>query len=211
MKNIILFLLIAPLILSAQRNTGEIKLGHFSPSATDGGFIIGYEGGKFVDKNFKIGWSIDWFHKNYLDKTLVEKFDFYFGPSGTINEVRAETNLHSIPLLFTMSGYFPMSPRVSAYATGGIGAEMLLIFYNNFDNPSNDEFESAFDFSWRIGFGLLYEIGRRSDVFVEMTYHNSQPSWTYEVEDNYGHVAHRFERVFDMTGVMTRFGVRFYW
>jgi len=210
-KFVILFIILIPIMLSAQRNSASIKIGHFNPSATDGGFILGYEGGRFVDKNLRVGWSIDWFNKNYVDKTLVEEFDSYFGPAGQLNQLRAETNLHSVPLMFTMSGLFPMSPRVSAYVTGGVGAEMLLIFYNNFENPTTDEFQAAFDFSWRAGMGILYELGYRSDIFGEIVYHASEPSWTYEVNDDNLRRRGTFERVFDMSGVMARVGVRFYW
>ncbi len=212
MKRVLAFLVIfTPLLISAQWHSASIKLGHFSPSATEGGFILGYEGGKFIDKNLRVGWSIDWFNKNYVDSRLVDKFNSDFGPSGEINELRAETNLHSIPVMFTMSGLFPMSPRVSAYATGGVGAEILLILYNNFQNPDEDEFEGAFDFSWRAGMGILYELGHRSDIFGEIVYHSSEPSWTYEVEDELTHRKKTYERVFDMSGIMTRVGIRFYW
>lgn len=210
MKKLFLILLLIPAISMAQRHAAAIKLGHFNPSATDGGFILGYEGGKFIDRNLSMGWSVDWFHKNYVDETLVREFDFYYGPVGRLNELRAETNLHSIPIMFTMTGYFPMSPRISAYVTGGVGAEVLLVFYNNFQNTAEDEFEGAFDFSWRAGLGMLYEIGPRSDLFGEISYHASEPSWTYEVRENNG-VKRTFERVFDMSGVMGRVGVRFYW
>ncbi|MFC2084873.1 outer membrane beta-barrel protein [Bacteroidota bacterium] len=211
MKKILLIMLLIPLSIPAQYNSASIKIGHFNPNATDGGFIIGYEGGRYIDRNLSIGWSIDWFHKSYVDKTLVEEFDFYFGPSGKLNELRAETNLHSIPLMFTMIGNFPMSPRVSAYVSGSVGAEVLLIFYNNFQNPKDDEFESAFDFSWRAGVGILYELGRRSDIFAEINYHAAEPGWTYTVYDNEAGIKRTFERIFDMSGIMGRFGVRFFW
>ncbi len=210
-KFFILFLL--PILLFGQRNAGEIKLGHYSPSATsEGGFIIGYEGSRFVDKNLAIGWSLDWFHKNYVDRDLVREFDQYFGVAGSnVNEIRAETTIHSIPAMLTLKGFFPFAPRAKAYVTGGIGAEMLLINYNNFTNPNKDDIKAAFDFNWRLGVGALFKIGKRSDVFGEIIYHNSEPSWTYEVRDQRTGVKRTFERVFDMSGVITRVGVRFYW
>jgi hypothetical protein len=55
MKN---YLLLLFLILSsnsiAQWGTAAIKLGHFSPSAAESGFIIGYEGGKYIDESFSL-------------------------------------------------------------------------------------------------------------------------------------------------------------
>lgn len=208
----ILLIALLPVIYFAQHNSAGIKMGKFSPGATDGGFIIGYEGSKFVDRNLAIGWSIDWFHKKYVDHTLVEQFNSYYGiSSGEINELRAQTNLHSIPLMLSITANVPMFPRISAYLTGAAGAEVLLIFYKEFQNPDEEEFQSAFDFSWRAGAGVLYEIGNRSDLFFELNYHASKPSWTYEVQNPETGETQIFERVFDMSGMMGRFGVRFYW
>lgn len=199
--------------LYSQHRSSTIKLGNFSPGATESGFVIGYEGGKYIDKNFDIGWSLDWFHKNYVDQTLVDEFnDYYFGYfESELNEVRAKTNLHSIPLLFNIRAKFPMAPRISTYITGGVGVEALLIFYRDYLNPSQDEFEGAFDFNWRLGFGMSFELGRRSDIIAELAYHSSTPSWNYEIDDPV--VGHKriLEREFDMSGLMARIGVKFYY
>lgn len=214
MKKWSLFLLLLLLTgsISAQRKSSTIKLGNFSPGATESGFVIGYEGGKFIDRNFDIGWSIDWFHKDYVDQTLVSEFNQYYGFfESELNEVRAKTNLHSVPVLFNMRAKLPMSPRVSAYVTGGIGVEALLIFYRNYQNTNEDEFEGAFDFNWRLGMGIAFQVGRRSDLIAELVYHSSAPSWSYEIDDPL--VGHKriFERVFDMSGLMARVGFKFYY
>jgi opacity protein-like surface antigen len=212
MKKFLIFaVLFVPAIVSAQHHSAAIKLGHFNPSATDGGFIVGYLGEKYIDRNFDIGWSVDWFHKNYVDQTLVAEFnDYYQIPRSEVNELRAKTNLHDIPLMFNMTAKLPVGPRIKAYITGGLGVEVLLIFYQNFQNPNEDEFKGAFDFSWRLGGGLAYELGRRSDLIAEITYHSSQPSWTYEVNDPQSGFKRIFERKFDMSGIMTRLGFKFY-
>jgi len=208
----IILLAVLPAIYFAQHNSAGIKMGRFTPSATEGGFIIGYEGSKFVDRNLAIGWSIDWFHKKYVDQTLVQQFNNYYGVSkGEINELRAQTNLHSIPLMMSVTANIPMFPRISAYLTGAAGAEVLLIFYKEFQNPDEGAMESAFDFSWRAGVGAAYELGNRSDLFFELNYHASKPSWTYEVQDPNTGEKQTFERAFDMSGMMGRFGVRFFW
>ena len=105
---------------------------------------------------------------------------------------------------------FPVTPRAKVYATGGIGAEVLIIDYRNFENPDKSKIKGAFDFNWRLGLGAAYDIGPRSEFLLEMAYNHSQPSWTYEVEDaSYG--KHTFERVYDMSGIMFRAGFRFYY
>lgn len=194
----------------SQLNSASIKLGLFNPTATDNGFIIGYEGGKIIDERLIFGWSIDWFHASYVDKKLVSEFNQVDEVGiGELNELRAKTNLHEFPILLNFRGEFPIAPLTRFYASGGVGVEFLLINYRNFKNPSDDEFKAAFDFSWRLGIGVLYRIGSRSEVLAQIDYHSSEPSWEYEVNDpNFGKKI--FERSFDMSGIMARAGLRFF-
>ena len=211
-KVILIFVVILSANVFAQRRTASVKLGHFNPSAAEGGFIIGFEGGRAVDQNFGFGWSADWFHKSYTDKKLIDDFNNYGDLiDGSINELRAETNLHDFSLMVTMIGKFPVAPFTKVFFTGGLGAEVLIISYNNFENTDESDLHAAFDFNWRIGTGVLYEVGRFTDFFFELTYHSSQPSWGYEVEDRSRNFKRTFERSFDMSGFMARVGVKFYY
>ena len=112
--------------------------------------------------------------------------------------------------MITVNANQLIAPRTRAFFTGSAGMEVLLIFYRNYQNPQDDEFKGAFDFSWRLGGGIAYELGRRSDVFVELTYHYSKPSYEYEVRDNLSGKTRIFERSFDMSGIMMRVGFRFF-
>ncbi|MFO7448194.1 MAG: hypothetical protein R6W90_17685 [Ignavibacteriaceae bacterium] len=213
MKRSLLFLfLVLSVNIFPQRGTASVKLGHFNPSATEGGFIIGFENGRAVDPRFSFGWSIDWFHKNYVDRRLVADFNRYYGiDGGSINELRAETNIHDFPLMAVMTAKFPVAPFTKVFFTGGIGAEIMIINYNNFENPNEDDFQAAFDFNWRLGTGMIFEASRFTDFFLELTYHHSEPSWEYEVEDHSRNIERTFERSFDMSGFMARVGVKFYY
>jgi len=211
MKKFFFLLIVAiPLLLPAQSKFSSVKLGMFSPGATDAGFIIGYEGGWYVDDNFLLGYSVDWFNKNYVDQKFVSEINDIYGPNSSLNELRAKTNLHSIPLMGSISGNWSIAPRTRAFVTGAAGVEVLLIFYRDYANPNDDKFQSAFDFSWRLGFGVMYELGRRSDAIAELSYHSSKPSWQYDVRDANTGLRHTFERSYDMSGVMMRVGFRFY-
>ncbi len=207
-----LFIILSTVSLFAQYRTSAIKIGNFNPGATDMGFMIGYESGRAIDRHFDTGWSIDWFHKSYIDQSLVTEFDNYNGYfNSSLNELRATTSLHSIPVMFNMAAKFKMMPRFSTYVTGGIGAEALFIFYRNYENPNQDEFDIAFDFNWRIGAGIAYQLGRYSDIVFELNYHNANPSWTYEVNDpNVGRTK-ILERQFDMSGLIARIGFKFFY
>ncbi len=212
MKKItLLIILIIPIFISAQHKYGSVKFGLFTPSATEAGFIIGYEGGWYIDDNFIVGWSADWFHKNFVDASLVKQYEEFYGNiHSELNELRATTNLHSIPLMGSITGSWPVTPRVKAFVTGSAGLNVLLIFYRNYNNPNESEFQGAYDFAWRLGGGLIYELGDKSDAFMEFAYHNSEPSWTYDVNDSSSGFKRTFERKFNMSGMMMRVGFRFY-
>lgn len=211
MKKLIIIIALLTINIFSQWNTGAVKLGYFNPTATEGGFIIGFEGGKHFDKYMSWNWSLDWFHRNYVDKRLISELNqFYPGANGEINELRASTNIHDFPFMLGMSARFPISNRAQFYATGSIGGEMLIVNYRNFQNPTNDEFEVAFDFNWRVGIGAAFAISARSEFFGEITYHESHPSWTYDDTEFY-YPNGILERSYDMSGFMTRVGIRFFY
>ncbi len=212
MKNLITtFLLILSSLLYSQNKIGAVKFGLYYPSASESGFIIGYEGGWFIDNNFLVGWSVDWFHKNYTDSKLVKEYnDFYGTIYSSLNELRAKTNLHSFPLMTMINGNWYISYKTKAFVTAAAGLNPIFIFYRNYENPDNDEFQAAIDFAWRIGAGIIYEIGEHSDSFLELTYHNSNPSWEFEVKDAVTGKRKVLERKLEMTGIILRLGFRFY-
>lgn len=209
-KLLIIIFLLSVSGIYAQVNTAAFKLGIFSPSSSGGGFIIGYEGSHYFDKNISFGWSLDWYHKNYVDKSIVDIPDP--GPigGGQVIELNSKTNLHDLPIMIHLNGKTLVAPYTQVYLTAGIGAEILFINYNDYVDPSKDEFQTAYDLNWRIGIGGIYEISKQTDVFAELAYHSSAPSWTYETTDASG-VKRTLERVFDMSGAMFRVGFRFYY
>jgi hypothetical protein len=204
MKKIFLIILFVPCLMFAQIHYSTIKLGVYDPSATSAGFILGYEGGWYVDDNFIMGLSLDWFNKNYVDGNLVQDFNSIPGVDSKLNELRATTNLNSFPLMCTATGSWPIAPRARAFVTGSIGLEILFISYRDYDNPYNSNSKVASDLCWNLGGGVMYELGRRTDGIIELSYHNSSPSWQYTVNDRI------FERSYDMSGLMLRVGLRFY-
>ena len=211
MKRILFLFAILTATALAQWNTGAVKLGYFNPSATDGGFIIGFEGGQHIDKLFSWNWSIDWFHRNYVDKKLVNELNqFYPGAIGELNELRATTNIHDFPVMVGATARFPLSNRAQFYALGSIGAEMLLINFRNFQDPTQDDFEAAFDFNWRVGVGAAFAISPRSEFFGEISYHESHHSWIYD-DEKYNYPNEVLQRSYNMSGFMTRVGVRFFY
>jgi hypothetical protein len=210
MKKYVLFIMLLQIPVFAQWNTSAIKLGAFVPNSAGAGFIVGYEGSHFFDPQFSFGWTIDWYHSNFTDAKVVNDLNNIPGLTGNTNELRAKTNLHDFPVMAVGTVRFPITPLSDVYFMGGLGAEVLFVNYSNFDNPSQSDFKTAFDFNWRIGVGGSYGFGKKSEVFAELAYHSSAPSWTYEGYNTAGNKV-TYERIFDMSGMMFRVGVRFYY
>ena len=215
MKKYVLFLFLLQIPMFAQWNTSAIKLGTFIPSSAGAGFMVGYEGGHFFDPQFSLGWSIDWFHANYTDAQVVNDLngiplDQIPGTTGSTNELRAKTNIHDFPIMALATVRFPVTPLSDVYINGGLGFEALFIDYSNYQNPSQNDFKTAFDFNWTLGVGGTYGFSKKAEVFAELGYHSSAPSWDYQVTDANGY-KHTFQRTFDMSGMMLRAGVRFYY
>jgi len=212
MKILLLLLILTPATFFAQYNSASINFGRFNPAATEGGFIIGYKGENFVDQNLSMGWSASWFHKQYIDQVLLNEVQQYYGVAdATITESKAKTNLHSVPLMFSLTSYFPLLPIVSGYITGSAGLEGLLIVHKNLQNENENDVNTAWDFAWELGGGLSYKLGNRSDFFGEVSYHNANPSWSYEVKDQETGQIKSLEQSFDMSGVAFKFGFKFLW
>lgn len=211
MKKIaLLFIIVSVTAVFGQSGSSSIKLGVFNP-APGTGFIVGYEGSKIIDDVFSIGWSADWYHTNYVDKKVVSDFNNWYGTVGELNELRAKTNLHDLPLMATFTASFPMAPRYKGYVSGSLGGEILIVSYSNFQDPSQSDTKTTFGFNWRLAAGALYEFSRKSDIFLELGYHSASPGWEYEVDNPNGIGKKTYERIFDMSGLMLRAGVRFYY
>lgn len=203
-------------VTHAQEKTAAIKLGYFGPSATEGGFILGYQGNKEIDENFEYGWSVDWFNKKYVDKKLVREFEQFQGfPGGETNELRAKTNVHDFPVIFSLTAKYNVNRTFDVFVSGGFGLDVLLVYYRNYKNPNDDELEIAADFAYLFSVGAIYPLGSRSDLIAELSYHHSIPSWEYEIEEKSSPtqpaVKKVFERAFDMSGIMARVGFKFYY
>jgi opacity protein-like surface antigen len=206
---ILVFLLAAGSAFGQFRQSA-IKLGYYNPSATDGGFLIGVETGKGIDEVLDVGFSLDWFHKEYVDKNFVNQLGQIYGDIDVQEyEVLASTTLNSFPIMLNVSAHIPIDQPVDLYLTGAIGGDCLLVWYRSFENPDSDELEFAFDFSWRLGAGASYALGSRSNVFFELDYHNSEPSWEYDTELN--GVKKIIVREYDMSGIQAKLGLRFYY
>lgn len=204
-----------PFLVFAQ-NSSTLKIGVFNPQVTEAGLIVGYENTRPIDERLEVGWSFDWYNKTYVDKKLVNEFNNnYPGEIGEVNELRAKTNMHIFPLLSAMRINFPIDHRTAVYLIGNLGLDFLLVYYRNFQKPDEDDWQLAADFAWRLGGGLRYKIGSRSDLFLELNYHKSEPSWEYEVKQQSGFGTTTstkvFERSYDVSGIMARIGIKYFY
>ncbi|NOR45819.1 MAG: outer membrane beta-barrel protein [Candidatus Delongbacteria bacterium] len=207
MKKItMLIVLLAIMSIYAQGKIGAIKAGLFKPGACDAGFDLGIEYGLHIDTNLDVAIEMGWFKKDYEDEDFEKEYENVPGLVGADMAQLSETTIYDFPLMVLVTAKFPINFKYKWFATGGLGAEMLYASYNTFDDDTKHEL--AFDFNWRLGGGMIYNLGERSEVLMEVGYHYSKPS--YEYEDNISGTDVTFKREYDMSGILGRVGVRFF-
>ena len=199
-------ILIAIMSMYSQGKIGAIKAGMFFPGACEGGFDLGIEYGLHIDTNLDVAVEMGWFKKDYEDEDFEKEYENIPGLSGADMAQLSETTIYDFPLMVLVTAKFPINFSYKWFATGGLGAEMLYASYNTFDDDTKHEL--AFDFNWRLGGGILYNLGERSEVLMEVGYHYSKPS--YEYEENISGTDYTFKREYDMSGILGRVGVRFF-
>lgn len=212
-KILVTFLALIAVSAYGQSNAAAIKLGFFTPKAAETGFIIGYEQGRHIDDNLDVAVSIDWFKKDFEDtKSASSDSSQINGLTPSDFETLSETTIYEFPVMVSITAKFPLTPKAKAYATGGFGAEMLYASYHAPDDNGKVKSEKvfAFDWNWRLGGGALYQLGEKSEVFGELVFHYSVPSFDYDVKDA-NNVNHPMTREYDMYGLLGRVGVRFYY
>ena len=211
MKKIIMItILITMMSMYSQGKIGAIKAGMFFPEACDGGFDLGIEYGLHIDTNLDVSVEMGWFKKEYEDKDVEKDMSTVYNLNAVDSKQLSETTIYDFPIMVMVTAKFPINFQYKWFATGGLGAEMLYASYYTYDNTDvKDESELAFDFNWKLGGGLIYNLGERSEVLVEAAYHYSKPGYEYEVEDNSGNDV-TYKREYDMSGLLGRVGVRFF-
>lgn len=205
---LMLFLVLISFTMYSQEKGATIKLGYYNPGVSDGGFIIGGQWVKEIDENLGMGISIDWFKKNYIDQKLANEYK-NSSTLGSDYELKATTNLYSFPAQYFVNVKVLDREKYDVYLTAGLGLDFLFINYKSYQTPIKDEMKAAVDFSWRVGTGIVVPLGSKSDIIGEIAYHSSNPSWNYEVID--GVTKKTFERSYDMSGLMFRMGIKFYY
>jgi len=196
---------------NAQQNAAAIKLGVFTPKACETGFIVGYEQGRHIDENLDVAISIDWFKKDFEDKTKIKSESQVGGNlSADINQKVAETTIYDFPVMLSLTAKFPVAHKTKVYATGGFGAELLYASYHNYVSTTDvkEEKKFAFDWNWRLGGGALYQLGDKSEIFGELTFHYSIPDYENEYKVGSSTIIETTE--YDMYGLLSRVGVRYY-
>ena len=202
-RTTMLIVLLVAMSMYAQSKIGAIKAGMFFPDACEKGFDLGIEYGLHIDSNLDVSVEMGWFKKeftdeNYIGKTPEEDNNL----DGTIYEKLGETTIYDFPIMLMITAKFPINFKYKWFATGGFGAEMLYSSVETYEaTGTKEETIFAYDFNWRLGGGMIYNLGERSEILAEVAYHNASPS----IEDDKG-----ITTEYDMSGLLGRIGVRFF-
>jgi hypothetical protein len=196
--------LILLLPLFGQGSFTDFKVGFIFPSGAETGFIGGIFTGRMVDEAIGYGIELDFYRKSYVDKVEVSRGSE--GGAEIIEEIPDIDNaVTMLPILFKLNYVVPVAPKFALRINGGVGYEVLWNSVTKYsENIDNTKFYHGF--AWMVGGALSMPLSRASDIFLELNYHNSQPS-RGEGETEAGAP---IKTKINMSGMMLRLGIRLY-
>lgn len=189
--NFILFIIIlimisfSPEYVHAQNlNATTIKIGYFNPKDASSGLLFGLNHSYVIDEAIDVGFGADLFYKSYQRDTEVAKTQQTGDVTETTKQKDLEFSSLIVPLMATANIKIPFSPYSPAFfmVNGGIGWEMM---FNNEQNYATGEKQSRFyhGFGYMVNLGVMYQIGSRSALCVELGYNGSKVSRNHKVEE----------------------------
>ncbi|MCR4438579.1 MAG: outer membrane beta-barrel protein [bacterium] len=172
----VLCMALVPVTSSAQweKQLG-VRVGFLSPKDAKSGFSIGASLGAEVDEAVSIGIAADLFRRHYVKTSAVATTEYQSGVSETTIQKEVDYNTTIVPLLAELLVRMRGS-RVHAYLLrGSLGYELL---WNKEQNFAQDISERRFysGFTWQVGGGIMYRLGRRSDISAEVFYSSAEVS-----------------------------------
>ncbi len=206
MRKLLLLPVLLGFILSAdgfaQSSVYNIKVGMLNPKATDTGFTISFGSSREFDDRVDLGISLDFLSKRRDDEETISWKDEDSGTTIDTVVTNFESSITMLPLMVNLTVRFPMESPFLPYGTAGLGYNLLINKYNNYE--SGDEETNLYrGFCYRLGVGTLYPIGSNSSLIVELFYFISNPSHS---EDTSFGLPVRTE--LNMSGIGLHIGVR---
>ena len=188
----------------SQGSFTDFQGGFLFPSNAKTGFIGGIQVGRMVDDAIGYGIELDIYRKKYVEDRRIS-----LGSQGgaevdsLIREV--DNTVIMLPLLFKLNYSHALNKKLMLGLSGGIGYEVL---WNSVNKPSEgiDDTKFYHGFAWMIGGKVAMPLSKASNIFLEIDYHNSEPS---RKEDETPEGAD-IRKSINMSGFILRLGIRIF-
>ncbi|MDZ7272001.1 MAG: porin family protein [candidate division KSB1 bacterium] len=167
---------LCPASSSAQRGKElGVRVGYLNPKDAKSGFAIGASLGAEVDEAVSIGVAADLFRRHYVKTSEVATTEYESGLSETTVQKEVDYNTTILPLLAELLVKMRASRQHAYLLRGSLGYELLWNKEQNFaQGVSETRFYSGF--TWQVGGGIMFRLGRRSDMTGEIFYSSAEVS-----------------------------------
>ncbi len=201
-KIVILFILffVSITFLFGLSNNFTFKVGYFAPSELKSGVVWGADYGYVIDENVTFLLSGDLYYRSIRNISKTGEIESYGVNQEKFVELSEWTGLH-VPVTAKFKINFPLkSYKFKPYAIGGMGFGLTNVSFEgqNVDTSNNQEESLTYTgFVWQVGGGVMYRIGSRSNLLLEVIYNRAE--FEKDNEDYF--------TTLDSSGLMLRAGI----
>jgi opacity protein-like surface antigen len=203
-KYTILLLILFSMQAFAQQRSWTLKAGAYFPLDLKTGTMFGADYGYAVDETVTLLFGGDFYYRgirNDADLGDAEKLGVKIS---TGEHLSKWTGWH-LPLTFKIRLTFPtQNERLTPFGIAGLGYGITYVSYDIYNDARKFPSESSLTYSgfvWQVGGGVLYQIGRNSELMGELIYNGA--SFEKDEENN------RYTTL-NSSGVILRAGINLY-
>ncbi|MGE5412161.1 MAG: outer membrane beta-barrel protein [Clostridiales bacterium] len=174
---IFLFLMLFPVIVNAQWNLLSFKAGVYTPYDLKTGAIYGIDYGTVLDNNISLMLSGDLYYKSIINENYLDNSE-RLGINIRTGQRLSEWIGWHLPITAKVRFEIPLEKSLlRPYAVAAIGYGVTHVSYTAFDSNNQDNEGNSFTYNgvvWQLGAGLLYRIGRNTDLLFEIIQNSAE-------------------------------------
>jgi opacity protein-like surface antigen len=169
------------------------------PSELKSGVVWGADYGYVIDENVSLLIGGDLYYRNIRNITKTGEIEDMGIKQEEFQELSEWTGYH-IPITGKFKIKFPMQGyRFKPYGIGGVGFGLTHVSFEGTDISNENQKDSLTytGFVWQLGGGILYRIGSKSNLIIEIIYNRAN----FEKENE------NYFTTLDSSGLMLRAGI----
>jgi hypothetical protein len=198
---LVMFLLGTTAAFADKGQSLTFRVNYVNPENAKPGVAIGGSFGSSFNDIVTLGLGTDVYYRNYTRDTLVAETVVN---GVTVSTVQRELQYSTLifPLMAELNLKIPIAFKLSFFGDGSIGFEFMRTHVQNYQDSVSEKKWYA-GLAWVLGAGIMYEIGRDTDIYLEGFYKNSKVRRDLDGASEYLPI---FEEV-NLSGIGFRLGI----